>query len=100
MKKRLSDEYLNEVNVQSLEPYNHTIVLEEYNDSWPIVYKYEEKRLLTILGDKIKCIEHVGSTSVPGLCAKPIIDILMVVDDSSSEDDYIRTFKCRLLAKN
>ena len=87
--KRLSDEYLNEVNVQSLEPYNHTIVLEEYNDSWPIVYKYEEKRLLTILGDKIKCIEHVGSTSVPGLCAKPIIDILMVVDDSSSEDDYI-----------
>lgn len=89
MKKRLSDEYLNEVNVQSLESYNHTIVLEEYNDSWPIVYKYEEKRLLTILGDKIKCIEHVGSTSVPGLCAKPIIDILMVVNDSSSEDDYI-----------
>ena len=62
MKKRLSDEYLNEVNVQSLEPYNHTIVLEEYNDSWPIVYKYEEKLLLTIIGDKIKCIEHVWST--------------------------------------
>ena len=87
--KELSEEYLNEVNVQPLKLYNQTIVLEEYNDSWPTVYKYEENRLLKILGDKIKCIEHVGSTSVPGLCAKPIIDILLVVEDSSMEENYV-----------
>lgn len=87
--KILSDEYLNEVSVEILKPHNHTIVLEEYNVLWPKLYEREEERLSRILGDKIKRIEHVGSTSVPGLCAKPIIDILLVVDDSSVEDHYM-----------
>lgn len=34
-------------------------------------------------------IEHIGSTSVKGLCAKPIIDILLVVEDASKEKDYV-----------
>ena len=43
----------------------------------------------SVLGSKALQIEHVGSTSVPGLCAKPIIDILLVVKNSADEPSYV-----------
>jgi len=43
----------------------------------------------SILGNKVLQLEHVGSTSVPGLCAKPIIDMLLVVEDSADEQSYV-----------
>lgn len=43
----------------------------------------------SILGNKALRVEHVGSTSVPGLCAKPIIDMLLVVADSADEPSYV-----------
>jgi GrpB-like predicted nucleotidyltransferase (UPF0157 family) len=48
-----------------------------------------KKRVVEALGDKILLLEHVGSTSVPGLSAKPIIDMLLVVEDSSAEAAYV-----------
>jgi GrpB-like predicted nucleotidyltransferase (UPF0157 family) len=45
--------------------------------------------VLDVLGDRVLRLEHVGSTSVPGLAAKPIIDMLLVVADSSAEQDYV-----------
>ena len=44
----------------------------------------------TMLGDRALVLEHVGSSSVPGLPAEPIIDILLVVPDSSDESAYLR----------
>jgi len=61
----------------------------EYDPSWPELFEREAKRIREVLGSKALQIEHVGSTSVPGLCAKPIIDILLVVKDSADELSYV-----------
>jgi GrpB-like predicted nucleotidyltransferase (UPF0157 family) len=65
------------------------VVLAEPDLAWPALYEVEADRLRSTLGAAIRRVEHVGSTSVPGLAAKPIIDILLVVDDSSDESTYL-----------
>ena len=53
------------------------IVIENYNPQWPILYEEEKGRILDVIGQAVVAIEHVGSTAVPGLGAKPIIDIMV-----------------------
>lgn len=53
------------------------VVIESYDPDWPAAFEAERGRLLAVLGDPAFRIEHVGSTSVPGLGAKPIIDMLL-----------------------
>jgi GrpB-like predicted nucleotidyltransferase (UPF0157 family) len=65
------------------------VVLVEYNAEWPVLYERERKRIAEALGATARLIEHVGSTSVPGLAAKPVIDIVLVVPDSSREEAYV-----------
>ncbi|RAS69900.1 GrpB-like predicted nucleotidyltransferase (UPF0157 family) [Lentzea atacamensis] len=65
------------------------ITLEDYNPAWPDWYAREEERIRGALGSEVVRLEHVGSTSVPGLAAKPLIDILLVVPDSDDEDAYV-----------
>ncbi len=62
------------------------IILKPYDSKWPIIYKQEEKKLCDALGDTIITIDHIGSTSVPGLMAKPIIDILMQIKQNADLD--------------
>lgn len=57
------------------------VELEEYNNNWKKEYKEEEKILKEVLGDRIIEIHHIGSTSIEGLKAKPIIDILVVIEN-------------------
>lgn len=66
-----------------------TIELLPYDGAWPRLYDGEAARVLSVLGGKVLLLEHVGSTSVPGLSAKPIIDMLLAVADSSDEPDYV-----------
>ncbi|GAB3506853.1 GrpB family protein [Amycolatopsis cihanbeyliensis] len=68
---------------------NSTVTLAEYDPGWPLLYEREAERIRGVLGDRVVLLEHVGSTSVPGLCAEPIIDILLVVPDSDDEDAYL-----------
>ena len=68
---------------------NQLVQLLPYDPDWPNLFVREEQRIRNLLGDKALAIEHVGSTSVPGLAAKPIIDILLVVEDSSNESSYV-----------
>lgn len=63
---------------------NHVIV-EEYNPEWKNAFELIKNELLTVLNGKIDSIEHVGSTSVEGLAAKPIIDIDIVIDNNFEE---------------
>jgi GrpB-like predicted nucleotidyltransferase (UPF0157 family) len=65
------------------------IQLAEYDPAWPGLYGREAARIRSILGDRVLRLEHVGSTSIPWLAAKPIIDIVMVVPDSSDEAAYV-----------
>ena len=65
------------------------IELCSYDESWPRLYEREAERVSAVLGDRVLRLEHVGSTSVPSLPAKPIIDMLMVVPDSAREEAYV-----------
>lgn len=60
-----------------------------YDQEWPEIFATHEKRLREALPTLPVGIEHIGSTSVPGLAAKPIIDILVMVDDITAEEDYL-----------
>src|SRR5262249_46029221 len=55
------------------------IVVADYNPAWPALFEQERAKLDTALGSLVVTIEHVGSTAVPGLAAKPIIDLLVGV---------------------
>jgi len=65
------------------------ITLVEYDPAWPRLYDREAVRIHVALGDRALLIEHVGSTAVPGLAAKPRIDIVLAVADSSDEASYV-----------
>ena len=65
------------------------IVLVDYDEAWPVRFEREAKHIRTALGVRALLVEHAGSTSVPGLAAKPIIDIVLAVPDSSDEDAYV-----------
>lgn len=57
------------------------IVVTPYNPSWPQVFKRESEKIKDALGSNYLALHHIGSTSVPGLSAKPIIDMIGVVKD-------------------
>ncbi len=63
--------------------------LAEYDPAWPALYEREAARIRSLLGDRVRLLEHAGSTSVPGLAAKPIIDIELAVPDSADEPAYV-----------
>jgi GrpB-like predicted nucleotidyltransferase (UPF0157 family) len=65
------------------------IRLVEYDPQWPDLFRREAARIRPALGDRALRIEHIGSTSVPGLAAKPVIDIVVTVADSSQEAEYV-----------
>lgn len=56
-----------------------TVVLVDYDPRWPDRFEYEKERIHRALGERVVAIEHIGSTAVPGLGAKPIIDIMVAV---------------------
>lgn len=68
---------------------NEKIVLCSYSTDWPTLFEEERARLLHLFSDKLVAIEHIGSTAVPGLSAKPIVDILVGVDSMHHADDLI-----------
>ena len=57
-----------------------TVQILPYDPQWAHEYEFEKQRLMTALGNTIIAIEHVGSTAVPGLAAKPLIDIVAAID--------------------
>jgi GrpB-like predicted nucleotidyltransferase (UPF0157 family) len=65
------------------------IDLAEPDPEWAAWYAREEERILSTLGARAVQVTHVGSTSVPGLAAKPFIDIVLAVADSADEAAYL-----------
>ena len=65
------------------------VVLVPYDPEWPRLFEREATRIRAVLGDRVRLLEHVGSTSIPGISAKPIIDIVLAVPDSSDEPAYV-----------
>lgn len=65
------------------------ICIADYDPQWPHTFEREARRIQSALSDRALRIEHTGSTSVPGLPAKPIIDIVLAVADSAAEAEYV-----------
>jgi GrpB-like predicted nucleotidyltransferase (UPF0157 family) len=65
------------------------ITLVAYDQAWPGQFEAEAARIRAALGPAVLQLEHTGSTAVPGLAAKPIIDITLVVPHSADEDAYV-----------
>lgn len=81
---------LAEISVDGdLSVFSRPVVLVDYDPGWPALYQLEADRIGGALGDKVVRLEHIGSTSVPGLVAKPVIDIVLEVADSAVETDYL-----------
>jgi GrpB-like predicted nucleotidyltransferase (UPF0157 family) len=84
-----SEDRLIAATVGKVESLNGSIALAPYSPEWPLRYAALERQIRQALGSKALLTEHVGSTSVPGLCAKPIIDIVLAVGDSAEESAYV-----------
>jgi GrpB-like predicted nucleotidyltransferase (UPF0157 family) len=84
-----TEERLRKVTIGERKPVNRTIELVDYDVAWPRLFDEEAIRIRASLGDRALRIEHVGSTSVPGLAAKPIIDIVLVLADTRLEPAYV-----------
>ncbi|HMI99609.1 MAG TPA: GrpB family protein [Gaiellaceae bacterium] len=82
------EEELQAVTVGELKPVSGPIELVEYDPAWPGLFMREAERIRAALGERAVLVEHTGSTSVPGLAAKPIIDITLAVPDSADEQAY------------
>jgi GrpB-like predicted nucleotidyltransferase (UPF0157 family) len=85
-------------NIVANEPYESALIggiekreirIVAYDPGWPKNFERHAQIITEAIGGSIVRIEHVGSTSVPGLAAKPIIDILVVVPDSANESAYL-----------
>jgi len=65
------------------------ISIVDYDPRWPGLFQREAQRIRAALRDNVLQLEHTGSTSVPGLLAKPIIDITLAVANSADEEAYV-----------
>lgn len=85
----MTEEQMRAVQVGELAPLVGRIHIVDYDPEWPRLFEREARRVQDTLGNRVLLIEHVGSTSVPGLAAKPKIDVLLVVADSADEQAYV-----------
>jgi GrpB-like predicted nucleotidyltransferase (UPF0157 family) len=87
------EESLRAHTIGDLEELSSKLVVADYDPRWPEMYEREAELIRSALGARALLIEHCGSTSVPTLAAKPIIDIILEVADSSQEIDYLRALE-------
>lgn len=85
----LTEEYLQEHTVGELTPLASPIRVVDYDPEWPRRFELEANKIRSALGDSALLVEHVGSTAVPDLPAKPIIDIVLLVTDAAREAEYL-----------
>lgn len=93
--KQTTDAEIAAYTIGEVKPHDAPIALAEYDPEWPISFQREARRIRDALGSSVVQLEHVGSTSVPGLAAKPRLDILLVVEDSSDEQTYLPALEQR-----
>src|ERR1700722_16284283 len=85
----MADEELRNITLGEPRRLDGPVTLKKYDSTWPEKFIQESDRIRMALGEHAILIEHIGSTSVPGMVAKPIIDILLVVADSADEPSYV-----------
>ena len=89
MSQAASEEALRAVTIGELVVTGGSGPPRRVRPGWATAFEHEAAASGSALGDQVRLLEHVGSTSVPGLPAKPIIDIVLAVLDSKDEDAYV-----------
>jgi GrpB-like predicted nucleotidyltransferase (UPF0157 family) len=89
----MTEDQIVAATVGERQPFNSTVYLAPYDPAWPSLFTRLENQIREALGDGVLLLEHVGSTSVPGLSAKPIIDMVLAVADSSDESSYVNALE-------
>ena len=84
-----TEEEIRAYTIGELKPLTAPIVVADYDPGWPASFEREAARIRSVLGARVERLEHAGSTSVPGLPAKPVIDIILALPDSSDESTYV-----------
>lgn len=84
---RETDEHLDAALIGGRE--KRPIVIVDYDPEWPARFTALSATIRAAVGDTALSVEHIGSTSVPGLAAKPLIDILITVADIEDEDSFV-----------
>ncbi len=90
-----SEQHLASITVGERTALNGTIFLAAYDSEWPTRFAELAARVREALSAKVLRLEHVGSTAVAGMCAKPIIDMVLAVADSSDEASYVPALEAR-----
>jgi len=88
-RRPLTEEQIRGYTIGELKPLSGRVQLVDYDPQWPALFEREADRIRSVLGHRVLRIEHVGSTSVIGLVAKPTIDVLLVVSESRDEGSYL-----------
>ena len=81
------ERYLETVTIGAVE--RRAVEIVEYDPDWSERFAREAAKIHAALDGRERLLEHVGSTAVPGLAAKPVVDILVVVDDPADEASYV-----------
>jgi GrpB-like predicted nucleotidyltransferase (UPF0157 family) len=84
----MTEEQIRASIIGEIQPLTAPITFVDYDTAWPTLFAREERRIRSVLGDRVLRLQHTGSTSVPGLAAKPVIDITMLVADVNDEPVY------------
>lgn len=72
---------------------SYPVLLREYDPNWAVIFEEEKEKLWKTAGDSIEDIFHFGSTSVPGMLAKPTVDILVIMKKNIDLDAVCEVFK-------
>ena len=84
----MTEEQIRASIIGEIQPLTAPVTFVDYDTAWPTLFAREERRIRSVLGDRVLRLQHTGSTSVPGLAAKPVIDITMLVADVNDEPAY------------
>src|SRR3954452_18793164 len=77
------------MTIGELRRHDAPVTLVPYDVAWPALFAREAERIRGALADRALLVEHAGSTAVPGLTAKPIVDIVLAVADATDEPSYV-----------
>jgi GrpB-like predicted nucleotidyltransferase (UPF0157 family) len=83
------DEELAKITIGGPRPLERPIEIVDYDAEWADWFMAEAARIRAVLGERVLVLEHVGSTAVPGLPAKPLIDVAMELADTTDEPAYV-----------
>src|SRR5262245_60612959 len=89
----MADDSTRQHGAAQAERLKSRIELVAYDPEWPRQFEQQAALIRRVLAGAALAIEHVGSTAVPGLAAKPVIDIALTVQDSSCEASYVRALE-------